>query len=193
MTVQQWAQWHAEHERQLADPHGFLAITSLNFLTAEPRRFPDAPGEWSTGPAGVVVDLAEGESLVVQGVAVTGRYAFGVIGERSGINAGAGDAVIEVAKRGGFDIVRPRHPENPLRQEFRGVPAYDLGCHHLSGQPQPGHRGAGRRRLRCRRLHPGHQPGLRLHRLRHLPAAPGREPAAGRDRGRREDPVRAIG
>ncbi|WP_232234458.1 hypothetical protein [Actinoplanes sp. N902-109] len=46
---------------------------------------------------------------------VTGRYVFGVIAERSGINAAAGDAVIEVVKRGGFDIIRPRHPENPLR------------------------------------------------------------------------------
>ncbi|GAA2532423.1 DUF1684 domain-containing protein [Winogradskya humida] len=56
---------------------------------------------------------------------MTGRYGFGVLGERSGIDAGAGDAVIEVARRGGFDIVRPRHPENPLRVRFKGVPAYE--------------------------------------------------------------------
>ena len=29
-----------------------------------------------------------------------------------------------MAKRGGHDIVRPRHPDTPLRQEFRGTPAY---------------------------------------------------------------------
>jgi uncharacterized protein (DUF1684 family) len=40
------------------------------------------------------------------------------------VNAVWGDAVIEVAKRGGNDIVRPRHPDNPLRTEFRGTPAY---------------------------------------------------------------------
>ena len=125
MDVQQWARWHAEHERRLADPHGFLAITSLNFLTATPRRFPDAPGTWSTGPEGVVVELAGGESLTVEGTAVTGRYAFGVLAERTGVDAGSGDAVIEVARRGGFDIVRPRHPGNPLRERFRGVPAYE--------------------------------------------------------------------
>ena len=121
----QWTQWHADHERRLADPHGFLAITSLNFLTDEPQRFPDAPGSWSTGPHGVVVDLADGETLTVDGTPVTGRYAFGRIPERDGINARSGDAVIEVARRGGFDIVRPRHPDNPLRLEFRGVPAYE--------------------------------------------------------------------
>lgn len=125
MTAQTWAQWHTEHERKLADPHGFLAITSLNFLTGSPQRFPDAPGEWSTGPDGVVVDLAGGENLSISGETVTGRYAFGVLGERTGVDAGAGDAVIEVAKRGGFDIIRPRHPQNPLRLGFRGVPAYE--------------------------------------------------------------------
>ena len=33
--------------------------------------------------------------------------------------------VIEVAKRGGDLIVRPRHPDHPLRTGFTGTPAYD--------------------------------------------------------------------
>jgi len=125
MDTDQWVLWHAEHERRLADPHGFLAVTSLNFLTAAPQRFPDAPGAWSSGPDGVVVELADGESLTVDGATVTGRHAFGVIAERGGISAVAGDAVIEVAKRGGFDIVRPRHPSHPLRTRYHGTPAYE--------------------------------------------------------------------
>ncbi|WP_041841198.1 DUF1684 domain-containing protein [Actinoplanes friuliensis] len=125
MDEKQWETWHAGHERRLADPHGFLAITSLNFLTAEPQRFPDAPGSWSTGPDGVTVDLADGETLTVRGQTVTGLHHFGPLAERSGVDAVAGDAVIEIARRGGFDIVRPRHPENPLRTQFRGVPAYE--------------------------------------------------------------------
>jgi len=120
----QWGAWHRRHEARLADPHGFLAITSLNWLSDEPQRFPDAPGEWSTGPRGVVVDLAEGEELGVDGSPVRGRYSFGLIPERGGVNAVRGDAVIEVARRGGNDIVRPRHPGNPLRTAFRGTPAY---------------------------------------------------------------------
>jgi uncharacterized protein (DUF1684 family) len=69
MDETQWAQWHAGHERRLADPHGFLAITSLNFLNATPQRFPDAPGSWTSGPDGVTVDLAEGETLTLDGTA----------------------------------------------------------------------------------------------------------------------------
>jgi uncharacterized protein (DUF1684 family) len=124
MDEQHWTIWHTEHERRLADPHGFLAITSLNFLTADPQRFPDAPGAWHTGPGGVVVELAEGETLALDGGTITGRRGFGVLGERSSIFPAFGDAVVEVAKRGGFDIIRPRHPENPLRLQFHGVPTY---------------------------------------------------------------------
>ncbi len=84
----EWGAWHRKQEARLADPHGFLAITSLHWLSGEPQRFPDAPGEWATGPDGVVVALAEGEELVIGGSPVRGRYSFGVIPERAGVNAG---------------------------------------------------------------------------------------------------------
>ena len=46
------------------------------------------------------------------------------IAERDGRTATAGDVVIEVARRGGHDIVRPRDPEHPLRTRHRGTPAF---------------------------------------------------------------------
>ncbi|GDY71072.1 hypothetical protein SAV31267_005570 [Streptomyces avermitilis] len=119
-----WQEWHTRQEAQLADPHGFLAITGLHWLGGEPQRFPQAPGAWSTGADGVVVVLDEGEELVVDGTAVRGEHRFGVLPERGGVAAVWGDAVIEVAKRGGHDIVRPRHPDAPLRTAFTGTPAY---------------------------------------------------------------------
>ncbi|MDX2600573.1 DUF1684 domain-containing protein [Streptomyces caniscabiei] len=119
-----WQEWHTGQETRLADPHGFLAVTGLHWLDQEPRRFPDAPGAWSTGAEGVVVVLDEGEELVVDGVPVHGEHRFGVLPERGGVNAVWGDAVIEVARRGGHDIVRPRHPDAPLRTAYTGTPAY---------------------------------------------------------------------
>jgi uncharacterized protein (DUF1684 family) len=119
-----WHDWHREHDARLADPHGFLAITGLHWLTDEPERWDDAPGAWSTGPDGVVVALDDGEELVIDGSPVRGEHRFGVLPERGGVTAGWGDAVIEVAKRGGHDILRPRHPDHPLRTGFRGTPAY---------------------------------------------------------------------
>jgi len=123
--TQDWAKWHKQHEALLADKHGFLAITSLNWLTDQPQRFPDAPGTWRTGPGGVTVVVDEGEELIACGEPIHGEFTFPLIPERGGINAVAGDAVIEVAKRCGYDIVRPRHPDNPLRVNFAGTPAYE--------------------------------------------------------------------
>jgi hypothetical protein len=120
-----WSGWRRQHEAQLASPHGFLAITSINWLSGEPQRFGDAPGSWHAAPDGVTVDLDEGEELSVDGQPVSGRYSFRPIPERGSIYATAGDAVIEIARRGGFDIVRPRHPGHPLRANFAGVPVYD--------------------------------------------------------------------
>lgn len=119
---ERWQEWHRQHERRRARPHGFLAVTSLNFLTAAPERFPDAPGVWSSDDDGVLVVLAEGERLVLDGVAVEGSHRFGVI--RDSVNVGWGEAVIEVARRGGFHLVRPRHPDHPLRINYRGTPTY---------------------------------------------------------------------
>ena len=119
----EWAAWHRQHETVRADPHGFLAITGLHWLAPDPQRFPDTPGAWSTGPDGVTVTLGDAEDLVVDGVPVRGTYEFGIIPERGGINAAAGGAVIEVARRGGHNIVRPRHPDYPLRVNYRDPPA----------------------------------------------------------------------
>ncbi|MET8981893.1 DUF1684 domain-containing protein [Streptomyces sp. NPDC004539] len=122
--TEDWQEWHRAQEARLAHPHGFLAITGLHWLDDTPQRFPDAPGAWRTGPDGVVVTLDDGEELVVDGEPVRGEHRFGVLPERGGVDAVWGDAVIEIAKRGGSDIVRPRHPDAPLRTAFTGTPAY---------------------------------------------------------------------
>jgi uncharacterized protein len=120
----QWSRWHREHEATLSDPHGFLAVTGLHWLTGEPQRFADAPGVWSAGPDGVTVTLDDAEELLVDGAAVHGTHHFAPIPERASRTVRSGDAVIEVARRGGHDIVRPRHPDHPLRTGFAGVAAY---------------------------------------------------------------------
>jgi len=120
-----WADWHRAHEARLADPHGFLAVTALHWLTGDPQRFDGVPGAWSTGPDGVEVVLDPDEELALDGVPLAGRHSFGVVPERGGVLATYGDTVLEIAKRGGHDILRPRHPDNPLRARFRGTPAYE--------------------------------------------------------------------
>lgn len=138
-----WAQWHAGHERQLAAPHGFLAVTHLHWLGDEPARLEGVPGTWSVADDVVRLALGAGESVLRDGQELnpdgSGATVFlGPIEERGGLNlvvknvvknavskdAAAGDTVIEVAKRGGAYIVRPRHPGNSLLTGYRGTPAY---------------------------------------------------------------------
>jgi uncharacterized protein len=119
-----WNAWHKKHQDRLAAPDGFLAITSINWLTETPTRFPDAPGEWSADESGITVDLVPGEELTLDGVRITGRHHFGKIPERGGLFPADIAGVYEVARRGGNDILRPRHPGTPLRAGFRGTPAY---------------------------------------------------------------------
>lgn len=119
-----WDAWHKEHEDRLAAPDGFLAITSINWLTQSPTRFPDAPGEWSADDSGVSVNLAPGEELTLDGARLTGSHHFGHIPERGGLFPADAAGVYEVAKRGGNDILRPRRPDSPVRAGFHGTPAY---------------------------------------------------------------------
>lgn len=122
--TEEWQEWHLQHQARLADPHGFLAITSLHWLSEQPQRFHDAPGAWTTDADGVSVVLDEGDELIIDGIPARGECNFGIIAERDGISASWNEAVIEVAKRGGHDIVRPRHPDTSLRTAFRGTPTY---------------------------------------------------------------------
>ena len=139
-----WIAWHARHEARLAGPHGFLTVTSLHWLTETASAVRRCPGCLAHRPGRRVVELAGDEELLVDGAAVRGRHSFGVIPERGGVNAIWGDAVIEVAKRGGHDIVRPRHPDTPLRPNFTGTPAYPphprwavTGRYVPFGEPRP--------------------------------------------------------
>jgi uncharacterized protein len=121
-----WQHWHAAHEKLLSDPHGFLAVTALHGLTDQPAALAGAPGTWRVEDDVVRVTLGAGDSLRRDGVELNtgGELAFGPIAERDGINLGFGDTVLELAKRGGEYILRPRDPENALLRDYQGTPAY---------------------------------------------------------------------
>jgi uncharacterized protein (DUF1684 family) len=124
-----WAEWHSAHERQRADPHGFLAVTHLHWLGAEPARLDGVPGTWSVEDDAVRLVIGAGERISRDGQELNpdargASVVFDPIAERGGLNLLSGTTVIELAKRGGAYIVRPRHPGNGLLTGYRGTPAY---------------------------------------------------------------------
>ncbi|QHK20820.1 DUF1684 domain-containing protein [Pseudarthrobacter psychrotolerans] len=125
-----WQEWHAAHERHRADPHGFLAVTHLHWLGSEPATLEGVPGTWSVTDDAVTVVLSAGESLRRDGQELNpgdagSTVSFGSIAEREGINLTSGETVVELAKRAGEYIVRPRHPDNALLTAYKGTPAYE--------------------------------------------------------------------
>jgi uncharacterized protein (DUF1684 family) len=125
----EWSEWHREHQRQLAGPHGLLAATGMHWLTSEPTRFDDVPGAWSTDNDGVRVELAGGETLMLGDVTLSGMHNFGVIEDGPSVMARFDDAVVEIATRGGRDMIRPRHPDHDLLRNYRGTPTFPFDVH----------------------------------------------------------------
>lgn len=125
---EQWRDWHAAHQESVGDPHGFLAVTDLHWLDDRPSAYPHAPGTWSVSEDQVAVVLAPQERLSLHGIELnlgTGtRHVFAPIAERDGLFLDHAATVIELAKRGGRYLLRPRSSRAPLVSAYRGTPAY---------------------------------------------------------------------
>jgi len=123
--VAEWQAWRDAREARLRDPHGWLSITAIHWLTAEPQRFDDVPGEWSGADRLATVTLGPGESLAQEGGELLdeGSHRLGPVDDL-GVRLCFGDAVAQVAERDGRVIVRPRHPDSPNLRAYRGTPCY---------------------------------------------------------------------
>ncbi|QFZ20257.1 DUF1684 domain-containing protein [Saccharothrix syringae] len=119
----EWRSWKEERERNLADPYGWLALVSLDWLEDRPRGYAGLPGLWWQDEEAAYLD-PQGADLVHDGAPVTGVRRFELVNSGAGTRVTAGDVEIEVARRGGY-LIRVHDPEAPVLREFRGVPAYD--------------------------------------------------------------------
>ena len=70
-----WQRFRTSRNRALASGHGWLTLTSLQWLESEPSAVELAPGRWSTDgtTAFLTADAAEGLTLVDSGAAVDGN------------------------------------------------------------------------------------------------------------------------
>src|ERR1700743_3452941 len=127
--VDNWKAAREAKEQQRRNPYGFLSYAGFHKLAAAPASFEGIPGSWSTGAGGPQVQLAESESLLVDGQVVDGSHQFAPVAEREFRRAAyAGEVILELSKRGGQDLLRPIDPAfgRQLIDAYDHTPAYDL-------------------------------------------------------------------
>ena len=101
-----------------------MAITAIHWLSDEPERFDDVPGEWTGDADGATVTLADDESLTTETAVLTkGVHRLGPL-DGAGLTVTFDGAVAQVADRDGRVIVRPRHPDSPNLRTYAGTPCY---------------------------------------------------------------------
>ncbi len=127
-----WLRFRSERNRDLAQEHGWLTLTSLHWLPEEPAALDGVPGLWSgTDTAAVLTASADdGLVLVETGEPVTGSITATLDDEESllWVRYGGTDnaqVMVELARRGGRYAIRTRDAASPVFTAFHGVPTFD--------------------------------------------------------------------
>ncbi|RJQ84988.1 DUF1684 domain-containing protein [Amycolatopsis panacis] len=121
--TQAWQEWKAGREKTLADPYGWLALVSLDWLETHPRSYPGLPGLWWQDDDAAYVD-PDGADLRYEGTPLSGVRRFELVNSGPGTRVTAGDREIEIARRSGY-LIRVHDPKSLVLRNFHGVPTYD--------------------------------------------------------------------
>lgn len=131
--TERWQRFRANRNKALAAPHGWLTLTSFQWLEDSPSAVDQAPGLWSTDATGSTAVLtavpADGLTLVGTGEKVDGTVSAVLADEESlmWVQFGGPDGdqvVVELAMRGGRYAIRTRDAGSPVFTEFEGVPTF---------------------------------------------------------------------
>jgi uncharacterized protein (DUF1684 family) len=118
-----WRDWKTTRERDLADPYGWLALVSLDWLEETPREYPGVPGLWWQDQEAAYLD-PQGAEVSHEGDGITGVHRFELVNSGPGTRVLAGGLEIEVARRSGY-LIRVHDPKARALRDFHGVPAYE--------------------------------------------------------------------
>ena len=126
--VADWRTWHAEREQALTTEHGWLSLTALHWLSAQPEPVPKLPGRWWQDAEGIHVrpDAGAAPGLQLDGQDLTAPTTVwhpeaGAAGELT-----HGELLVEPLARGqGNRGLRVRDPQAPTRTGFTGIPVFE--------------------------------------------------------------------
>lgn len=129
--LERWQRFRSNRNKALAARHGWLALTSFQWLDAEPSAVDLAPGLWSTDgtTAALTAAAQDGLTLVATGEPVDGTIAATLADEESlmWVQFGGADGkqvVVELAMRADRYTIRTRDSASPVLTEFDGVPTF---------------------------------------------------------------------
>ena len=132
-ALTEWRHFRSARNRDLGQEHGWLTLTSLQWLSAEPAPVEHVPGLWSGTETEAVLsaDAGAGLTLVGSGAPVDGTVTASLRDEESllWVSAGGSDGsqvVVELARRSGRYAVRTRDSASPVFTGFSGVPTFEF-------------------------------------------------------------------
>ncbi|WP_341395710.1 DUF1684 domain-containing protein [Arthrobacter sp. G119Y2] len=132
-AFQGWLAFRSARNRELGQEHGWLTLTSLQWLTPVPAPAEGLPGLWSGTETEAALSAAVGNglTLVESGTAVDGTVTVSLEDEESLLwvqfgGSDGGRIVVELARRGGRYALRTRDAESPVFTAFSGVPVFDF-------------------------------------------------------------------
>jgi len=127
-----WERFRTGRKTALAADHGWLTLTSFQWLEAEPSGVELVPGLWSTDgtTAFLTASAKDGLTLVETGQPVDGTVTAVLQDEESlmWVQFGGDDGkqvVVELAMRADKYAIRTRDNGSPVLTGFQGVPSYD--------------------------------------------------------------------
>ncbi|HEY1968502.1 MAG TPA: DUF1684 domain-containing protein [Pseudonocardia sp.] len=125
--VESWTAWHTERTTLLTEPHGWLSLVGLHWLTNEPDTYPDLPGSWRhTDDHKVEVTTTDADLLELDGAPIVGTARIEPVDGQPGVLVTAGRRRIEVIRRTDSYALRVRDPQAITLTAFSGVPTYPV-------------------------------------------------------------------
>ncbi|MCD4557914.1 DUF1684 domain-containing protein [Schaalia sp. lx-100] len=131
MTITHWNQWRSKRTQALKEPHGWLSLTSLTWLSDIPSPIPHFPGLWSVifSPENNVFIVnvhADSDTEFFRDGMPVREATFVLSRGESDMSLSYKDQIAEVAQRGEGSLIRIRDPHSALRTSFTGVPVWDF-------------------------------------------------------------------
>jgi len=124
--TERWDRFRTGRNTALAASHGWLTLTSFQWLPTAPAALDGVPGLWSSDGTTASLTAAPDHhlTLVEGGAPVSGTVTATLQDEESLMWVQFGSVVVELGMRANRYMVRTRDSQSPTRTQFTGVPVF---------------------------------------------------------------------